>query len=116
LACYSVCTGEAIDLLCAEAKMYNYNRDVAQAEQERMERMMTAAQRQVPYHMRRDGFTQATGWLAKNFSRPLIALLSTNSARASRRLSVYYRRASTRALGLILNTAEGLVDMVPGRA
>ena len=96
--------------------MYNYNRDVAQAEQERMERMMTAAQRQAPYHMRRDGFTQATGWLAKNVGRPVVAVWSANSARASRRLSVYYRRASTRALGLVLNTAGGLLEMVPGRA
>ena len=96
--------------------MYNYNRDVAQAEQERMERMMTAAQRQVPYHMRRDGYTQVTRWLTRNIGRPVVAILSANSARASRRLSVYYRRASTRALGLVLNTAEGLIDMVPGRA
>jgi hypothetical protein len=96
--------------------MYNYNRDVAQAEQERMERMMTAAQRQVPHRMRRDGFTQATGWLAQKFGRPAVAVWSTNSARASRRLSVYYRRASTRGLGLVLNTANSLMDMVPGRA
>ena len=95
--------------------MYNYNRDVAQAEQERMERMMTAAQRQVPHHMRRDGFTQATGWLANNVGRPAGAAWSANSARASRRLRVYYRRVSTRALGLVLNTADGLIDMAPGR-
>ena len=96
--------------------MYNYNRDVAQAEQERMERMMTAAQRQVPHHMRRDGFTQVIGWLAKNLGRPVVAIFSASSARASRRLSVYYRRVSTRAMGLVLNTADGLIDMVPRRA
>ena len=99
-----------------EVDMYNYNRDVYQAEHERKERMMTASQRQVPVHMRRDGFKQATGWLAANFGRPAAAIVSSYSARASRRVAVYYRRSTTRLAGLVLNTLDGLVAMVPDRA
>ena len=51
--------------------MYNYNRDVYQAEQERMVRMLIASQRQVPYHMRRNSLKQATGWLSEHAGAPL---------------------------------------------
>ena len=96
--------------------MYNDNRDVAQAEEERVERMMTVRQRQVPYHMRRDGFKQATGWLVLHVGKPVGESWSAYSASATRRLAVLYRRYTTRAAGLILNTLEGLLDMTPGRA
>ena len=94
--------------------MYNYNRDVYQAEHERMERMMTAAQRQVPVHMRRDGFKQATNWLAQHVGRPAGELWSSYLSRAARRVGVYYRR-TTRVVGLVLNTVEGLFEMAPRR-
>ena len=96
--------------------MYNYNRDVAQAEQERFERMKTARQRQVPYHMRRDGFQQARGWLSEHVGAPIGTAWAGYYGRASRRAGILYRRSTTRAAGLVLNTLEGLLDMAPGRA
>jgi len=96
--------------------MYNYNRDVYQAEHERQQRMMSASERQLPYHLRRDGFSQATGWLGNHVFGPTGRFLSASSAKAMRRLAVYYRRASTRAAGLVLNTLESLIEMAPGRA
>ena len=95
--------------------MYNYNRDVYQAEHERFERMMTASQRQVPYHLRRSSFKQAAGWLSGNIGDPVGTGASGFFGPASRRLAVYYRRASTRVAGLVLNTLEGLLGMAPGR-
>lgn len=96
--------------------MYNYNRDVAQAEQERFERMKTARQRQVPYHMRRDGLSQAKGWLSEHVFAPASATWSGYYGVVSHRLVILYRRSSTRVAGLILNTLEELWDMAPGRA
>lgn len=96
--------------------MYNYNRDVYQAEHERWERMMTASQRRVPYHLRRDGFSQATSWLAKHVGRPVGEFWSAFFPQVSRRLVIYYRRASTRAVALVLNLLDNLIDIVPGRA
>jgi hypothetical protein len=95
--------------------MYNYNRAVYQAEHERAERMLTASQRQVPYHLRRNEFKQAATWLARNVGRPLGASWSRNFGVVFHKLAVVYRRASTRAVGLVLNTLEGLLNLAPGR-
>lgn len=96
--------------------MYNYNRDVYQAEHERFERMMTARQRQVPTHLRRSARKQVSRWLASRVGEPASAMWSSNSASLSHRLGVWYRRASTRVVGLVLNTLEGLLDLAPDRA
>lgn len=95
--------------------MYNYNRDVYQAEQERMERMLTASQRQVPYHLRRNSFKQMTGWLSQNVAGPIKRVWSDNLAVVYHKLAVVYRRASTRVAGLVLNTLEELFNLAPGR-
>lgn len=96
--------------------MFNYNRDVYQAEHERRERMLIASQRRVPYHMRRDGFKQATGWLARHAGRPIGGFWSSYAPLVSRQLAIYYRRASTRVVALVLNALDNLIDIAPGRA
>lgn len=95
--------------------MYNYNRDVYQAEQERMVRMLIASQRQVPYDMRRNAFKQATGWLSEKIGVPVKSVWSDYYGPVSHRLAVRYRRASTRVAGLVLNALEGLLGVAPGR-
>jgi hypothetical protein len=95
--------------------MYNYNQEVYRAEQERMVRMMIASQRQVPYEFRRNAFRQATSWLSKNVGGPVGSVWSTNYSRVSSMLIVGYRRASTRAAGLVLNTLEGLLGVATER-
>ena len=42
--------------------------------------------------------------------------LSNNAAATTRQMVIWYRRSSTRALGLVLNPLEGLLRKVPGRA
>ncbi|MFN2223230.1 MAG: hypothetical protein PVH65_18220 [Chloroflexota bacterium] len=95
--------------------MYSYNRDVYEAEQERMVRMLTASQRQVPYHLRRSSYKQVSGWLSEHVGSPTSAVLSSSYAVVSHRVIILYRRASTRVAGLVLNALEGLFDLAPGR-
>jgi hypothetical protein len=96
--------------------MYNYNRDVYQAEQERMMRMMIAGQRQVPYHLRSNGFKQMTGWMSANLGAPFSEVWSGIYGVVSHRVFILYRRGSTRIAGLLLNALEGLFDLAPGRS
>jgi hypothetical protein len=96
--------------------MYNHNRAVAEAEQERFQRMKTARERQVPYHLRRDGFKQATGWLSEHIGEPVAGVSSDYYGIVSHKVLVWYRRTSTRIAGLVMNTLEGLWDMAPGSA
>lgn len=96
--------------------MYNHNRAVAEAEQERFMRMMTARQRQVPYHLRRDSFKQATRWLSTRVGDPVARVVSGHYDRTSHRLVVLYRRGSTRLAGLVLNTLESVLNIAPNRA
>lgn len=77
---------------------------------------MTTSQNQVSEPERRAGFAQAARWLAANVGRPAAANVSSYSARASHRATIYYRRATTRAAGLVLNSLDSLVDKIPGRA
>jgi len=95
--------------------MYNYNRDVYQAEQERMVRMLIASQRQVPYHLRRNSLKQATDWLSEHAGAPLKSAWSASYGVVAHRVVVLYRRASTRLAGLVLNALEDLLEVAPGR-
>lgn len=96
--------------------MSNDNHEVARDEHKRFERVTTARQRQVSYRLRRDGFKRASGWLSKNVGVPLASAMQDNYRIVSHRLIVLYRRASTRAAGLVLNTLENLWNMAPGRS
>jgi hypothetical protein len=98
-----------------EADMGSYNRDVYQAEQERMVRMLIASQRQVPYELRRNSLKQASGWLSEHAGRPLKVAWSQYSSVVFHRAVILYRRASTRVAGLVLNALESLFDIAPER-
>lgn len=95
--------------------MDNYNRDVHQAEQKQMARMVTASQRQTPYHLGRNSIKQARGWLSEHVGGPIGTAWSSNYGVVSHRLVVLYRRASTRAAGLVLNALEELFDQARAR-
>jgi len=103
---YSDVDVDEILLLGMESGMSNYKRDVYRAENERQERMMTTNQRQTSAHTRRDGLTRTPGWLAAKVGRPAAAIASNYAARVSHRAVVYYRRASTRAAGLVLKPLD----------
>ena len=90
--------------------MYNYNRDVAQAEFERTERMWTARERQVPEHLRIDQGKRIATPLAK-LSGPTASALKSFASLIGREAARYWRRASSRAAGLIENAAK---TVVPG--
>jgi hypothetical protein len=85
--------------------MYNYNRDVANAEFERSERLSMAASRQVPVHLRVDNGKRLRGWLSAKVTGPARALASLVAEESAR----YWRRASSRAAGLATNAAKSLV-------
>ena len=88
---YSNVVEDEMLLPCMEANMSDYNRDFS-----------------VGSGVNR--FSRAAGWLADNVRHPVAAYLSSLSARATHRAVVYYRRASTRAAGLVLNTLDGFVE------
>ena len=80
--------------------MYNYNRDVAQAEFERSERLSTALSRQVPYHLRVDNGERFKNWLAVSVVGPAKAALAPRASLVAREFARYWRRSSSRAAGL----------------
>lgn len=94
--------------------MYNYNRDVYQAEFERADRMRAAAERQVPLHLRADTGKRLAKWLSANVSGPALAALSEAASLAGLELARSWRRASSRAAGLAVNAAKGLAELAPG--
>lgn len=93
--------------------MYNYNRDVLNAEHERANRMTSAAERQVPYHMRTENWKRARGWLSENIIQPAGYTLSQLLQAATLKGGRYWRRSSSRVKGVILNNFESIVT---GRA
>lgn len=93
--------------------MYNYNRDVLNAEHERSNRISAASNRQVPHHMRTENWKQAKGWLAQHIFQPVGTALSGNLNSMTNQFGRYWRRSSSRAKGLILNSVDSLI---PGRA
>lgn len=96
--------------------MYNYNRDVLNAQHERVNRRLTGANRQVPYHMRVDKIGRVKSWLSQNAVQPAGAALSNAAQFVASHGGRYWRRASSRALGLIYNGFEAVSGVIPGRA
>lgn len=96
--------------------MYNYHRDVLNAQHERVNRRMTGANRQVPYHLRVDNIGRAKSWLSRNAIQPVGAALSTAGRFTASHGGRYWRRASSRTLGLIYNSFESVLGVVSGRA
>jgi hypothetical protein len=89
--------------------MYNFNRDVYQAEQERSERLLTAASRQVPVHLRVNNGKRLRSWLSATVTGPVEAALSDFASLVAKESARYWRRASSRAAGLAVNAAKSLV-------
>lgn len=89
--------------------MYNYNRDVLNAEHERSNRISAASNRQIPYHMRTENWKRAKGWFVQHIFQPAGAtssgLLNTTSYQFGR----YWRRSSSRVKGLVLNSFDSLI-------
>lgn len=93
--------------------MYNYHRDVLNTEYERSIRMLTASNRQLPYHLRARNWKRAKGWLAQHIFQPAGATLSGQLNTATYQIGRYWRRSSSRAMGLLLN---GFDSLITGRA
>ncbi|MGB3713720.1 MAG: hypothetical protein WA996_04745 [Candidatus Promineifilaceae bacterium] len=89
--------------------MYNFNRDILQAEHERSERLSTAASRQVPLHLRVDNGKRLKNWLATEVTGPAKAALMSLTSLAVKESARYWRRSSSRASGLAANVAKSLV-------
>ena len=89
--------------------MYNYNRDVYQAEHERAEKMLTSAGRQVPVHLRADTGKRLSQWLSKSVTGPTLASLGSLASLVRAESARRWRRASTRAAALAENAAKTLV-------
>lgn len=96
--------------------MYNYNRDVYQAEVNRNYAMERAAQQRLPEHLRSDRMKRALLWLSANITRPGRNALSSAASKGAYHGGRYWRRTSGRAIGLVVNTVNGLAEFVPGRA
>ena len=89
--------------------MYNYNRDIHQAEHERSERLSTAASRQVPLHLKVDNGKRLKIWLSTEVTGPAKAALTRLTSLAVRESARYWRRSSSRAAGLASSVAKSLV-------
>jgi hypothetical protein len=61
-----------------------------------------------------DDSAQTTSWLATHVGRPVSVAASKYTKLVAHRIVVVYRRASTRVAGLVVNTIEGILEMVPG--
>jgi hypothetical protein len=89
--------------------MYNYNRDIHQADYERSERLSTARNRQVPLHLRVDNDKRLKNWLSREVTGPAKAALMRLASLTIRESARYWRRSSSRAAGLAANAAKSLV-------
>lgn len=75
---------------------------------------MTAKNNEVPQETESVDALQSRAWLSTNITGPAGVAYSRYAKVVSHRLTVLYRRASTRAVGLVLNTIEGILEIVPG--
>jgi hypothetical protein len=93
--------------------MYNYNRDVLNAEHERSNRISAASNRQVPYQLRTENLKRAKGWLGQHIFQPAGTTSSGVFNTTSDHFGRYWRRSSSRVKGLVLN---GFDSLIAGRA
>lgn len=96
--------------------MYNYNRDVYQAEFERANAMRAAMERQVPVHLRKNSLQDGLNWLSARALQPVGALFGRGAGVVRHYGGIYWRRSSSRLLGLIYNGYRRVTELVPGRA
>jgi hypothetical protein len=95
--------------------MYNYHRDVLNAQRERVSRRVTGANRQVPNHLRVDNIGRAKSWLSQNAAQPAGVALSAAGRFVALHGGRYWRRASSRTMGLIFTGFESVSGIIPGR-
>ena len=91
--------------------MYNFNRDAYQAEHERSEKMYTSASRHVPLHLRIDNGKRFAKWLSTN---PIATAISGFASLVGKESARYWRRASSRAVGMAANAAEEIFGLETG--
>jgi hypothetical protein len=89
--------------------MYNYNRDVLNAEHERSNRISAASNRQVPYQLRTENLKRAKGWLGQHIFQPTRATLSGIFNTTSDQFGRYWRRSSSRVKGMLFNSIDSLI-------
>ena len=75
---------------------------------------MTAKNNEVPQDTERVDALQRRAWVSENITGPADVIYAKYAKLVSHRLTVLYRRASTRAVGLVLNTIDGILEIVPG--
>ena len=92
-----------------------YLRDEYGAEHQRSNAMRTAADRDLPEHLRGSALSRGGRWLSVNAWQPAQVRMSIMADVASSYGGRYWRRMSGRVAGLVLNTVAGLVEHVPGR-
>ena len=92
--------------------MFNYNREVIEAEVYRADKRHAASTRQVPYGLRSSTRKVVQSWLSKNVFMPFQAQLTNYSTKVVSRAGRTWRRMSSRAVGLVVNTFRQFTDLV----
>lgn len=95
--------------------MFNYNREVYLAEYERAQALREAAERSLPYHLRSNKGKRARYWFSTTIWHPAGQLLGAKASVVFYHGGRYWRRASTRVVGLITNFIGEITEHVPGR-
>jgi hypothetical protein len=91
--------------------MSNLKQDVYKAEHDRMAGAPATGRREMLFELPRDAFRRVSHAFSKHVGGPVAAVWSAYYSRVSRKLLIAYRRSSTRAAGLVLNTLDGIVEM-----
>jgi hypothetical protein len=94
--------------------MFNYNREVYEAEIYRADKMHTAANRQVPFELRSRTAKRVRSWLSREVIQPVLAGLAVFTALGASRTARTWRRVSTRVIGFVVNVYREIAELVPG--
>jgi len=95
--------------------MFNYNREAFLFNHEHDVKELEAARRSLPYHLRRNGLSDARSWLSIRVFWPAVDGVARVLGRAGSSGRLYWRRGYTRLLGMVYNTLVQLKELVPGR-
>ena len=87
--------------------MFNYNREGFLGSHEASVKEFEAARRQLPVHLRKDSIGEARAFLAAKAIRPVLDVSLRALAGVTVHGGRYWRRASSRARGLVLNPFTG---------
>ena len=95
--------------------MFDDNRERLVDSHEAADKEFEAARRQLPRQLRKDSFADARSWLAANALRPVVDASARVGDVAAYHGYRYWRRSSSRTLGLLLNGFAQLRELLPGR-